>query len=290
MSAWAWWLAGALAAARVMYPRVLERRHNRRFSRHADGVTVGAEPIDLPRGDAPAVLVLHGGGDTPQSVRELANYLHARGYAVRAPLLEGHGRSLQQMREFKADRWRAQARAEFSALSSAHDWVGVVGQSVGGALALELAASSMNARALVLLAPWVAMPEKLLLLARTSRLWEPVLPYLPSFGGKSIHDPVARSRALTHGIVTPAQLRALAALARTADEALPGVKAPTLTVQSSEDRRISRASAQRAFDRLGASDKRIEWTSGSGHVISVDHGKERVYMLAADWLDAHRAR
>lgn len=287
MNVAAWWTAAVLATARVVYPRLLEWRHSRWFPRGPDGVVAGAESIDLPRAGSPAVLVLHGGGDTPQSVRSLAEYLHARGFAVRAPLLENHGRSLELFADCSAELWRTQARAEYEKLRAEHDWVAVVGQSVGGALALDLAAAHPEMKALVLLAPWVAVKDLILLVARTSRIWEVLFPYLPSLGGHSIQDPAEQARALTHGIVTPAELRALAAIAHVAHEALPHVKAPTLTIQSREDGRISREDAERAFDRLGAKDKKFEWTSGAGHVISVDYGKERVFALVGEWLDAH---
>jgi carboxylesterase len=281
------WLTGAVVAARALLPRVLEQSQAHRYPLNSDGVIVGAEPIDLPRAGAPAVLLLHGGGDTPQSVSELAAFLHKRGYAVRVPLLDGHGRSLQHVRDFDADRWREQARAELRALRDKHKWVALVGQSVGGGLALDLAATSGDVPAMVLLAPWVAMAKPLRMLAATSATWGLLVPYLPSMGGHSIHDPEARAKALARGIVTPAMLRALAIVADRADEAEPHVRAATLTIQSREDERIAASSAQRAFDRIGATDKRMEWTSGSGHVVTVDYGKERVFSMTADWLDAH---
>jgi carboxylesterase len=283
------WLAGAaLAAIRLIYPAVLEQRHARRLPVGRDGIILGAEPVDLPRPGAPAVLVLHGGGDTPQSMRALSEFLFAHGYAVRAPLLADHGRSLQNFRRFDAERWRDQIRAEVADLREHHPWVSIVGQSVGGALALDVAAESAEVRALVLLAPWVAMPAGLRWLAQTSFVWGPLVPYLPSLGGHSIHDQVAKSKALTQGLVTPALLRALSVLARVANEALPRVRVPTLTMQSREDTRIASAAAQDAFDRLGAAEKKFEWLSDTGHVISVDFGRERVFKLTAEWLDSHR--
>jgi len=89
------------------------------------------------------------------------------------------------------------------ALREGHPWVAIVGQSVGGALALDAAATDRQIGALVLLAPWVAMPSLFDRLARASAVWGPFTPYLPSLGGHSIHDPIARSKALTQGLVTP---------------------------------------------------------------------------------------
>jgi esterase/lipase len=38
---------------------------------------------------------------------------------------------------------------------------------------------------------------------------------------------------------------------------------------------------------LGARDKKMVWTEGAGHVITVDYGRERVYSEVVSWLDKH---
>ena len=280
-------LAVLAMVARAVYPRLLERREARRRPMGPDGIIIGAEEFTRGRNAAPAVLVLHGGGDTPQVVREMADVLHQRGFAVRVPLLADHGRRLAAMCVFDAMKWRQQVRREFETLRSRHDWVGVVGLSVGGALALDLAAERDDVRALVLLAPFVAVSRLVWLLAKLSPLWGPLLPYLPSLGGRSIHDPIAASRGLTHGLVTPAGLRSLADVARFADAALSRVMTPTLVIQSRDDNRVSPVAVERAFAKLRAPDKRFVWVAGAGHVITVDYGKEQVHAQAAEWMHAH---
>lgn len=280
-------LAALVLVLRAAYPRLLERRQERRLPVGPDGVIVGAAAIDLRRTNSPGVLLLHGGGDTPQVMRELAQRLHDRGFSVRAPLLANHGRALKFLAAFSAEEWRDQVRREFESMRAGHEWVGVVGLSVGGALALTLAATRDDVRALVVLAPYVAIPARVRILAATSRWWGPLLPYVSSRGSKSIRDRVAASGGLSHGLMTPAGLRALAEVANHGDASLPRVKAPTLVIQSREDNRISVAAAERAYARLGATDKRFVWTEGAGHVITADFGKERVFELTADWLQAH---
>lgn len=280
---------GAIGAAlRALYPRYLERAHARRFPMGPDGVIRGAEAIDLPRDNAPGVLLLHGAGDTPQAMRELAQYLHGRGFAVRGPLLANHGRRLAAFRTFAVDPWREQVRREFDALRGRHGWVGIAGLSVGGSLALDLAAERADVGALVLLAPYVAMPGPIRVLTQTSRWWGPLFPYLPSLGSTSIRDPHAQARALGPGLTTPAALRALRALVDHVAAALPRVTAPTLTIQSRLDNRVSPTVAERAFARLAARDKRFVWIERAGHVITVDYGKEHVFQLTAEWLEQHR--
>ena len=95
-------LLAATALWRVAAARGRERAVERRLRPGQDGVIPGAGPIRLDRpGGAHAVLLVHGFGDTPQTLGYLARDLHARGYTVRAPLLPGHGRTL---RAFAASR------------------------------------------------------------------------------------------------------------------------------------------------------------------------------------------
>ncbi|MGH7948856.1 MAG: alpha/beta hydrolase [Candidatus Binataceae bacterium] len=281
-------LAVVLAALRAVYPKLLQRRAAARRPLGPDGVIGGAEATTLTRSGAPAVLLLHGGGDTPQVLRELAEHLHQSGFSVRAPLLAKHGGELALMRAFDASEWWEQARREYDDLRASHKCVGVAGLSVGGALAVALAAER-DVAALVLLAPYVALPRSVRALADTGFLWGLLFPYLNSASGGSIHDHAAAARTLGRGLTTPAALRAFARVADRADAALQRVTAPTLVIQSREDNRISQSAAERAFAKLGAREKSFVWTEGAGHVITVDFGKDRVFALATEWLKRHGA-
>src|SRR5688572_11380156 len=277
----------AAAAARAVYPKALERRQSERRTVGPDGVIAGAHPIDLHTPGAPAVLLLHGAGDTPQAHYALARHLHEKGFSVRAPLLSGHGRELAALREVSATAWLEEAGAELDRLRENHEKVAIVGLSMGGALAIALSARRDDISAMVLLAPYLEMPPVLSRLATMAGFWGWLFPYFSSRGEASIHDPAAASKALGHGLMTPAALRALHDVVRSADAALPLVKAPTLVIQSREDNRIAPESAERGYARLGSPEKRFVWTSGAGHVITVDYGHQRVYDLTTRWLEQH---
>jgi carboxylesterase len=275
--------------ARAAYPRLLERRQARRRPVGSDGVIVGAAPIELHRPNSPGVLLIHGGGDTPQALAQLAGHLHSRGFSVRVPLLAGHGRSLAALRGVSARQLHDDVRKEFAAWRARHDRVAVVGLSMGGALSIKLA-SEQPVEALVLLAPYIAMPPGTRGMARTIQAWGWLFPYFTSLGTRSIRDPAAGARALGHGILTPAALRALYDVVNDAVLALPHVTAPTLVIQSRDDNRITAESAELAFARLGAAEKKFVWTDKGAHVITVDFGYQRVFETTRDWLDAHLTR
>jgi len=250
----------------------------------------GARGFSLDRPNAPAVLLLHGVGDTPASLRYLAEALHAEGYAVEVPLLPGHGRTLRDFSAVTADAWYDAAREALRALLARREWVAVGGLSMGGALSARLAADDElgdAVQAVVLLAPYLVPPAFVRAAARLSRAWGVVVPYVSTQDPRSIQDEVERARALGYGAMTPSALRALVATADAARVALPRITAPTLVVLSRHDNRVAAASAERAFARIGSADKRMLWRDIGGHILPVDHGRDEVFAATLDWLAMH---
>jgi carboxylesterase len=233
------------------------------------------------------VLLLHGAGDTPQTLRYLADALYEHGFHVAAPLLPGHGRSIEDFRRVRADELIGAARSSYLDLRQTHPWVGVIGLSMGGALAVQLAAEHPELPALGLVAPYLAMPARIERAARFARWWGPLAPVLRSADGLSVLDPIERERSLAYGVFTPAALVALQVTMRRALEALPRVVAPTLMIQSREDNRISVADGERAFALLGAREKRLQWITGAAHVITVDYGRDLVIASLTSWMESH---
>jgi carboxylesterase len=287
--------AAVLAAAGFVW----RRSHSRRLERDClarrplgpNGIIVGAEAFELDALGGRAVLLIHGGGDTPQTLRYLADVLHARGYAVRAPLLPGHGRTLRDFANVTADAWLDAVRSEYRAMRARHPWVGVIGLSMGGALAAQLAAEvDGELPALGLVAPYLSIPPSVRRAVQLAPIWGLVLPYVRAAdSGRSIHDPVEEEKSRAYGIFTPAALRALTITADRASALLPRVTAPTLVIQSRQDNRVTPEGCERCFQALGAREKRLVWVEGAGHIITVDRGREKVFEALADWMDTWAA-
>jgi len=277
----------AIAVWRTVHIRRVTASSMRRRQLGPDGVIIGGNGFVLERATAPAILLLHGAGDTPQTLRYLANDLHARGFHVAVPLLPGHGRSVADFARVTADALLDASREHYRGLVSTHTWVGVIGLSMGGALAVTLAAESPEMPALVLIAPYLAMPPKIERAAESSWAWGWFSPVLASAEGLSILNPDEARQNLAYGIFTVGALRALHAIVRRAFASLPTVAAPTLIVQSRTDNRIDPSVAEGALAKLGAHEKRLEWITGAAHVITVDYGYERVIALAGDWMTQH---
>lgn len=272
---------------RVRAARRAEQDYAARRPPGADGVVQGAEGFTLEGTNGRALLLLHGFGDTPQTLRYLAGRLHAEGYTVRAPLLPGHGRGLRDFASASAGDYLRSSRDELARLRERASWVGLIGLSMGGAIAARLAAESAEVRILALLAPYLTPPRRVALVARTAPLWSAVRPYLGGRGGDaSVQDPVARAASFAYGMFPPKALRALCATAVAGRRALPSIRVPTLVVYSREDNRIPFALAETATAHLAGPTER-RWVTGCGHVITVDYCRDAVAAFVLDFLARH---
>lgn len=259
--------------------------------RAADSAIIkGAETIDLQEEGSHGVLLLHGFGDTPQTLSLLARRLAKNGYGVLAPLLPGHGRSVDAFRQSRAEEWIAAARDSLRAMHERYAFVSAVGLSMGGALAVVTAAESSSVASLALIAPYLGMPAQLRFAAALHWLWGPLVGEINSRSPRSIHDPIERERNLAYGTVTARALFELSKVVLRARKALPRLRAPTLIIMSKEDPRVAVGVGEFALNRVGASDKKLVLTEGAGHIITVDYGRERVFAEIEAWLRAHDGR
>jgi carboxylesterase len=275
--------AGALNRRRVT--RTIEEEYAARFAADRDGVVEGAQEFMLAGTNGRALLLLHGSGDTPQSMRYFGNRLHDAGYTVYAPLLPGHGRSPRDFATATAADYYDATRKAFVALRRSSDWIGLIGLSMGGALAARLAVESPDVRVVALLAPYLVPPSGVRWTRDTAKLWSLTAPYLRGRGEASVHDASAQALSRAYGTFSPGALEALVETAREGLRALPELTQPTLVINSDQDNRIPRKLALSAMEKIHAPMEQ-HWVSGCGHVITIDYCKDTV----ADFVLAFLAR
>lgn len=282
---WALGLTALTWAQRAWRAARRERKFRRRFPAGPDGIVIGAEPRTYVGDPHRAILLIHGYNDSPKSLDDIAQRLHAAGWTVRLPLLAGHGRSLEAWDDWRADEVWTQVREEYAALRARYGVVVVGGLSMGGALACWLAAEA-DADGVVLFAPMLFVPRPMEVAVSTARVWSALTRYIAGGGQRSIRDPDAQRRSISYGCSTRRSLEALERIAASAVPRLDFVKVPTLVCQSREDNRLPEDQSRRAYARLGAVDKSAHWVTGAGHVLTMDYGWPALADYVAAWLDA----
>lgn len=118
----------------------------------------GAEPWSHAGRRQHGALCLHGFTGSPSSMRGVAEAFAAAGFHVELPLLAGHGTAIEDMLQTGWADWTASADAAFRRLAERVESVVVAGLSMGGALALWIAAEHPEVAGVVCVNPLV-LPE-----------------------------------------------------------------------------------------------------------------------------------
>ncbi len=241
----------------------------------ASPLSVPARP-ELTGGRRIGVLLSHGFSGQPASMKPWGEALAGQGYAVEVPRLPGHGTTWQELSTLTWADWYAELTAVFDRLVADNDAVVVGGLSMGGTLALRLAADRAGEVAgLMVVNPAVATKRfdvKLL----------PVMKHLvKSFPG--IADDIKKAGVGEHGY-TRTPLKAIHSLIQAWPgliEDLPKITAPILYFRSTEDHVVDEASEPIITGRVSSTDVTVVRLEDSYHVATLDNDAERIYQDSA---------
>jgi carboxylesterase len=235
----------------------------------------------------PGVLLIHGFTGTPKEMRWMGEYLQREhGFTCLGIRLSGHATQPKDMMRSRYTDWLASAEDGLDMLSGLTEGIFVAGLSMGGAIALTLAAR-VPVRGVVAMSTPFRLPRdwrlgtiRLIAAVRAELVKGTGVPGDGWFDLEAWRQHVSYPRNPTRAI---GELHQLLAEMRAG---LSQVRAPVLLVHSRNDRYVPPASMPSIHDRLGSPGKRMLWIEGSGHVITEDAQRETVFRAAADFLTA----
>ncbi|MGC4104762.1 MAG: alpha/beta fold hydrolase [Thermomicrobiales bacterium] len=119
-----------------------------------------SRPVD-PGERVGSAWLIHGFLGTPADMHGLADLTQSMGFHSEGPLVPGMAGEIDSLGSMTAGHWRATAMAEWNRFAAAYDGPRVlVGYSMGGALALHLAAkATVRPDLLILLAPFTRIGD-----------------------------------------------------------------------------------------------------------------------------------
>ncbi|MBA3947365.1 MAG: alpha/beta fold hydrolase [Herpetosiphonaceae bacterium] len=213
-------------------------------------------------------LILHGFTSSLDCVRPLVPMAELLGMPYRMPVLRGHGTRPEELRGVQAADWYADAQRALNELHNEAEQVVVCGLSMGGLLALQLAAEQpTRVGGIVTIAAALRFVDPL---ARFSPALARLVPMSKIDARKAFADQqlAASSTNYPHfPTATFVSLYRYTAMVRTL---LPQVKAPLLVLHSKRDRVIKPSSAQTIYDEAGSQRKELHWFERSGHEMLQD--------------------
>lgn len=218
------------------------------------------------KGGRDAALLIHGFPGTPAEIHPAAMCLHELGWTVHGVLLPGFGPEIDTLGERRYEDWLGAIREGLSQLAREHERLLLVGYSMGGALALELAAK-MPTAGIVLFAPfwqientlWHALPVLKIVLPRFKpfRIWKPdfndpgtrdgITTFMP---GVDLDDPNIRRDILEFSIPMH-MIDQIRIAGQRGYAAAPKVKQPALVIQGVQDDLVQPHLTRQLVARLG---------------------------------------
>lgn len=230
-------------------------------------------------GDGPriGVVLSHGFTGSPHGLRAWAQSLADAGFAVRMPLLPGHGTSWQELARTRWAQWHTALDDAYLELDAESDVVFAAGLSMGGALALRIAATR-PVSGVVLVNPALVIDDPRAPLAGVLKL---VLKSTPAIAndilkpgmdeGAYLRTPVAAAHELNKMFKDTVRL-------------LPRITAPVRVFRSTVDHVVSDSSI--AALRRGLTNAPLQLTSldNSYHVATLDNDADEIFQGSAEFI------
>ncbi|AVP35562.1 alpha/beta fold hydrolase [Staphylococcus felis] len=224
-----------------------------------------------------AVLLLHGFTGNSSDVRQLGRYLQKKGYTSYAPHYEGHAEPPENILQSSPHVWYKDALDGYDYLvEQGYDEIAVAGLSLGGVFALKLSLNRSVKGIVTMCTPMYIKTE--------GSMYEGVLEYARNFKkyeGKA-DAIIDQEMEQFHPTNT---LKELQQTIQSVREAVDEVVEPLLVIQSEKDDMINPDSANIIYDEALSDDKHLSWYHDSGHVITIDKEKEKVFEEVFQFLE-----
>ena len=234
-----------------------------------------AEPFFFP-GDSAGILLVHGFTGTPKEMRTMGEYFAAQGHTVLGIRLPGHATRPDDLPRMRWVDWLHAVEDGYHFLHSAGRRVFIMGLSMGGILTLTAAARLPAAGVVAMSTPYsLSADPRLSYIEYLS--W--IIPHMPK-GPSDWHDQAMLEEHVDYPDYPTRSLAEVRDLLEVMRQGLHQIQAPVLLVHSRLDAGVPPENMLRIYEHLGSTDKSMLWLEQSGHVVTRDLERVRVFEAA----------
>ncbi|MFQ6112987.1 MAG: alpha/beta hydrolase [bacterium] len=228
-------------------------------------------------------LLIHGFTGSPNELFELGEYLAKKNLTVSIPLLPGHGTYSADLLNYTWRGWFEGVKASYRELSNMCDQVFVAGLSMGGTLALHLAAH-YPVNGVISMAAAIKLPTwKKVLVKNLNSIFK----FRKKRGGEDVRDESGKSQLASYQRYPLKAADQVFQLLDHVRNDLPEITAPILILHSKYDNTVPFSNSNLIYHVVGSSDKRKVDLEQSYHVITVDFDKEKVKEKVFNFIKSH---
>ncbi|MBX7147991.1 alpha/beta fold hydrolase [bacterium] len=224
------------------------------------------------------VLVLHGFTGTPDSMRPVVNELHAQGFSVNAPLLDGHGTTPEKCAQTTWHHWYQSTQKAYMELNEQCSKVFVCGLSMGALLSLKLCIDypqSISGAACLAtplyLKGWVRGLLPIVFGTPIKKVWK----FQKKFE-VDIKDPMAKKNFWNYDKMPISCVASIMELQNLVHESLEKITTPLLLVHSRHDSTAPYDSMMKVAQKVSSNITETVTLENSYHVITIDYEKDLV--------------
>lgn len=234
---------------------------------------------ELTGGRRIGVLLSHGFTGSPLAMRPWGEHLGALGYGVAVPRLPGHGTTWQDLNQHRFDDFYGEIARVFDQLCLDHDAVVVGGLSMGGSLALRVAADHPDRVAGVMVVnPAVATKR---LDVKLLPVLKHLVPSFPAIAG-DIKNP-----GVSEGAYDRTPLKAIHSFMQAWSpliDDLPRVTSPLVYFRSPDDHVVDDSSMPIILGKVGSTDVTEVTLAESYHVATLDNDAPTIFERSAEFI------
>lgn len=230
------------------------------------------------KGNETGCLLIHGFSSTPAEMRELGEKLRDEGYSVLGVKLAGHGTTIEEFETVKYTNWINSVETAYDKLKASCSKIYVIGHSMGGVLALNVA-ENYPVDKLVLLAPALVNKNKL-------TVFLPILKHFIKYTEWPPSDrPEEESKYLLgYNKIPLTSACELSKLQRTTKTNLNKVDKPILIIHSTKDNSIAAKGIDIIEKEVSSKEVKRVLLHKCAHNVTIECEKETVFKEVIEFL------
>jgi carboxylesterase len=224
-------------------------------------------------------LLVHGFGDTAALMEPMGTHLSTQGISTKGITLPGHGTSLEDFAGISNQKLLGMVEMEYAKMKESCESVVIVGFSMGGLLALQLAAMRDLGGIVTICSPvfprgGYAGEKAIKIVARLGAVFGA---NIPKMGATSLSDKTLAEYLVGYKSYPSRSVLCLVESMEMTRTIIKRVNAPILIVQSRRDDVIWKNSGKYMFDSVSSKEKRLIHLENSRHKAPLDRDRHILF-------------